>query len=271
MTTWISADIRVDGHQIHYRRTGGDKPPLVLLHGFSDNGLCWIRAAQALEKDYDLIMPDAHGHGLSYRLTPGQPLNLTADVAGLIQALELEKPALLGHSMGAGTAASVAAGYPELVGAILLEDPPWFDEPPNTDAEDDPRLWILELWNKPEPEIIAAGRMEHPTWPEIEFGPWAVAKSQLDRNIHTVPFRPSLWSELVPKIVCPTLLITADLEQGAIVTPQTARQIAQNWPLVQVAQINGAGHNIRREQFDAFMEAVTKFLRENYRAWFAGE
>ena len=104
MTNWHSDLVQVNGHAIHYYRTGGQKSPLILLHGFSDNGLCWLRAAQTLQVTYDLIMPDAHGHGLSYRVTPGQPLNLVDDVAGLIQALELKKPALLGHSMGASTA-----------------------------------------------------------------------------------------------------------------------------------------------------------------------
>ena len=272
MPTWTEANLQVDGHQIHYHRSGGSKPPLILLHGFSDNGLCWIRAAQILEKDYDLIMPDAHGHGLlSYRVTPGQPLNLAADVADLIQTLDLEKPALLGHSMGASTAASVAAAYPDLVGPILLEDPPWFDEMPRMTQEDasdetpNRWQWLLDLWDKPEAEIVAAGQSRHSTWAEIEFGPWAASKLQLDRNILTTLFHPVPWSEVVPKIICPSLLITADPEQGGLVTPQLARQIAQEWPPVEWVRINGAGHNIRREQFDAFIEVVTKFLRENYR------
>ncbi len=271
MTTWKSAEIHIEGNQIHYHRTGGEKPPLILLHGFSDNGLCWIRAAQALEKNYDLIMPDAHGHGLSYRVTPGQPLNLVSDVAGLIQALNLEKPALLGHSMGAATAASVAATYPELVGVALLEDPPWFEKIPQAGGEEDseesahPWQWLLDLWEKPEAEIAAEGRRAHsPAWAEIEFDPWAASKLQLDRNIFQSMAHPAPWTEVVPGIKCPTLLITAEPELGGLVNPQTAQQIANGWPLVQVVQIKGAGHNIRREQFDAYMETVTKFLREHY-------
>jgi pimeloyl-ACP methyl ester carboxylesterase len=271
MSNWPSAKLQVNGHEIHYYRSGGDKPPLILLHGFSDNGLCWIRAAQILEKDYDLIMPDAHGHGRSYRATPGQPLNLAADVAGLIQALGLAKPALLGHSMGASTAAAVAAEYPELVGVILLEDPPWFDEMPPTDKEEDSDeaanrwQWLLDLWDKSEAEIAATGQAQNPSWAEIEFGPWAASKLQLDRNILKSLFHPAPWPEVVPRITCPTLLIIADPERGGLVTPHTAQQIAQGWPLVQVTRINGAGHSIRREQFETFIEATTKFLRENYR------
>lgn len=177
MTNWQSNLVQINGNPIHYYRTGGQKPPLILLHGFSDNGLCWLRAAQTLQATYDLIMPDAHGHGLSYRVMPGQPLNLVDDVASLIEALELHRPALLGHSMGASTAASVAAQYPELVSTLLLEDPPWFDEVPEAAATDDPEetaphgQWLLALWDKPETEIMAAGQRDNPAWPELEFGP----------------------------------------------------------------------------------------------------
>ena len=65
MSKWTSGDVVANGIKIHYNRTGGDKPPVVLAHGFTDNGLCWTRAAQVLEQDYDVIMYDARGHGFS--------------------------------------------------------------------------------------------------------------------------------------------------------------------------------------------------------------
>ena len=48
-----------------------------------------------------------------------------ADVAGLIQELKLDRPVLMGHSMGAETAIGTAAIFPDLVRAVILEDPPW--------------------------------------------------------------------------------------------------------------------------------------------------
>src|SRR5262245_60062606 len=66
MNQWSSQDVTANGITIHYYRTGnGDKPALVLSHGASDSGLCWTRLTRALEADYDVIMPDARGHGLS--------------------------------------------------------------------------------------------------------------------------------------------------------------------------------------------------------------
>ncbi|MBP6803028.1 MAG: alpha/beta hydrolase, partial [Chloroflexi bacterium] len=110
---WSDAYSTVDGRTVHYTRTGdGNKPPLLLLHGFTDNGLCWLRAARDLEAQYDVIMPDARGHGLSARVQPGEPLDNAADVAGLITALGLRKPVVGGHSMGGLTATELGARYP---------------------------------------------------------------------------------------------------------------------------------------------------------------
>ena len=53
------------------RDTGGDKPPLLLLHGFNEYGLTWLRVAKELEQDYDIIMVDARGHGRSEGIASG--------------------------------------------------------------------------------------------------------------------------------------------------------------------------------------------------------
>ena len=52
-------------------------------------------------------------------------MNAPADVAGLIEALKLDRPVLMGHSMGAETAIGAASIFPDLVRAVILEDPPW--------------------------------------------------------------------------------------------------------------------------------------------------
>ena len=58
MANWQSGDVVVNGLRLHYTRTGGDKPPFVLAHGFSDDGLCWTPVARQLEADYDVVMID---------------------------------------------------------------------------------------------------------------------------------------------------------------------------------------------------------------------
>ena len=65
MAHWHSGDVEANGIRLHYTRTGGTKPPLVLAHGLTDDGLCWTPVAEALEAEYDVIMVDARGHGQS--------------------------------------------------------------------------------------------------------------------------------------------------------------------------------------------------------------
>jgi N-formylmaleamate deformylase len=275
MTDWFSGDAIANGIKVHYYRTGGDKPPVVLSHGFSDNGLCWIRVAKALEKEYDLIMPDARGHGLSDAPQTGyDDQGRAADLAGLVEALKLDKPALMGHSMGASTTAMAAAQYPELARCIILEDPPWFSEdspwardrlnlsPEEQKAQaEQRRADIVADKSKTVEEIAAAGRERSPTWDEIEFGPWADSKQQLSPNvIGDLGRQRAHWTEVVPRIACPTLLVIGDPDMQSIVTPATAQQAAETNALIEVVQLKGAGHNIRREQFEGFVEAVTAFL-----------
>ncbi|HEY4388282.1 MAG TPA: alpha/beta hydrolase [Ktedonobacteraceae bacterium] len=269
MSIWFEGELQANGIQIHYDRTGGEKPSLVLLHGVTDNGLCWTPVAQELEADYDVIMLDARGHGRSGRAEDSfsQEL-LAADVVACIQALHLGQTRLLGHSMGAATAALIAARHPELVQALLLEDPPWRSEAPQMDTpvlapEDNPRLaWLRTLRAKSYEERIIQGRHDNPAWPEAELPPWAASKEQVDMAIFKQA-RLELpdWRELVGQISSPTLLLIGDTGRGAIVSRETAQQATQVLHDGQFIQIHGAGHNIRREQHAAYMAAITTFLR----------
>ena len=96
MSEWSEGFIQANDLNIHYHRTGGTgKPPLILLHGVMDNGLCWTPVARDFQASFDVIMPDARGHGLT-----GGPLEnfsytqLADDVVALINALNFERPSL---------------------------------------------------------------------------------------------------------------------------------------------------------------------------------
>ena len=268
MPNWQSNKIETNGLTMHYTRTGGDKPPVVLAHGFSDDGLCWTPVAKQLEADYDLIMIDARGHGRSDGPEQGYgSIEQATDLAGLIKGLQLERPAILGHSMGAATALALAGLYPTLPSAILLEDPPPWWMPPDPAAEGGPRRnfgnWIVELKRKTREEMIAACREQSPTWPEAELGPWADAKLRLSFNVLNRAQSQSLdWPETVKQITCPTLLITADTELGAIVPPEGKAALQAILPHARVVNIPKAGHSIRREQFEPYMETIKSFLSE---------
>src|SRR5579863_8503947 len=126
MTNWMSGVCETNRIHIQYLRTGGCKPALVLLHGLTGSGACWIPLARALEDESDVVMPDARGHGNS-----STPLNgyryedHSSDVVGLIHGLGLVAPVLLGHSMGGMTAAVIASQMPTAIRAVILADPPF--------------------------------------------------------------------------------------------------------------------------------------------------
>src|SRR3954453_6207902 len=123
MSSWNTGKIVVNGVRFHYTRTGGKKPAVVLAHGFSDAGLCWTPVAQALAADYDLVMVDARGHGFSDAPETGYTLTeMASDLQGVITGLGLVRPAIVGHSMGGGTTLALAGLYPDVPGAIILED-----------------------------------------------------------------------------------------------------------------------------------------------------
>ena len=263
MASWRSDYIDVDGLRLHYTRTGGDKPAIVLAHGITDDGLCWARVARALEPDFDVVMVDARGHGRSEAPERGYGLvELANDLAGVIEGLGLERPAILGHSMGAITTLALAGLYPQVPGAILLEDPPaWWVEGPVPGTLDRFRSRILANQRMTRDELIAERRREQPRWHEDELGPWADAKLRVSVSVVNRDSPRTIdWPGTLQKVICPVLLITADPERGAIVTWESAAALSTLVPQVVVAPIADAGHSIRRDQFEGYMEMVTTFL-----------
>ena len=265
MESWDTGNTVVNGVRFHFTCTGGNKPPVVLAHGFSDSGLCWTPVAQALEADYNLVMVDARGHGLSDAPETGYTLpEMASDLRGVITSLGLVRPAILGHSMGGGITLALAGLYPDLPSAIILEDAGALeasDFPPRQEGEENPFLARLSrLQTKTRDELLAEMRGSS-GWPEAELEPWADAKLRFD--LRAAQFHPTngiTWTELMPRITCPALLITADLDRGAIVRPEVAAAMQQQMPQLQIAHISGAGHSVRREQFDRYIAVVRSFL-----------
>lgn len=277
---WPDGEVVREGTSIHYYRTGErGKPPVVLLHGFTDFGLCWAPVAADLAGEYDVVMIDAIGHGRSGGTERGFRKRAVADVLAVIDGLGLQRPALLGHSMGAGTAAEVAATAPATIRAAILEDPGWRETPlpdpppgdPNAAADSHAALgspawlaWARAFKALSPEERYAQTARERPEWSEAERLPWADAKALLNlavfdepRAVGTTP-----WRDYVGTITCPVLLLTADPARGAIVTPQTAEEVMALWsPASRHVNLPGAGHNIRREAYAPFIAAVRDFLR----------
>lgn len=269
MAEWHDGTIESNGVKLHYTRTGGDKAPIVLAHGLTDNGLAWTKLARALEHYYDLILVDARGHGLSDKPEKGySPEDHMRDMAGLIQALGLEKPVIVGHSMGAITASLVASEYPELVRATVLEDPVWrWPTSPKKSVADKQQLyegWKSRLAYRKTlsvEESFIRGRRERPLWSAEDHDSDVPAKHQVAlQALDFIVEHESRWMEQVVKFQSPVLLVYGNTNLGGIVGPDIAAEARRLNGLVEPVQIPTAGHSIRREQFEDYLAVVREFL-----------
>jgi len=261
MSNLSSGRVDIADGFLAYHRTGGAKPALVLSHGLTDNGLCWTRLAQALEVDFDVIMLDARGHGDSVRMGAGPDQDPALDLAQAIEQLSLESPIVMGHSVGARTTARYASLYPGRVSGVILEDPPFMaQQNPSITArwQADFRKQIADLRAMTADQITAVGKKRSPTWHQDEFPAWTSSKMQVDPEIRI--HDPEPWQDYMARITAPTLLIYGEPGFGGIVTPDIAKASQDLNPQIETAQLAGAGHNTRRENFEAYLAAVVSFL-----------
>jgi pimeloyl-ACP methyl ester carboxylesterase len=122
---WSDGFVYANGIRIHYYHAtpATGKPVIVMVHGVTDNGLCWTTLTWKLQENYDVYMLDTRGHGLSDPFTPSDNKDtLIKDVVEFVRVMKLEKPILMGHSMGGATVIRIGAEYPDLAKAIVVLD-----------------------------------------------------------------------------------------------------------------------------------------------------
>lgn len=249
---------------------------LLLMHGLTDSGECWGDAVPRWVDRYRVLSWDARGHGRSARFTTDQleagvGETMLADAIAVLEHLRhngIDRPLLVGHSMGGGTAGAVAATRPDLVRGTVLEDPALGQDPDETEADRlaagrdrvaDARLWL----EQPE-AALAKGRRENPDWPEAEYAGWLASKTQTDlAMLATGQARlRRTWLDVARDIACPTLLLTGDDDMlwGDAERDQVA---ALGNPQVRLERIAGAGHCIRRTRPEQFHALVDPWLADH--------
>ena len=108
-----------------YVRVGGSGPAVVLLHGFGDTGDMWAPLAKALVRDHTVIVPDLRGMGLSAHPETGYTKkNQALDIAGVMDALHVQKADLVTHDIGNMVGYALAAQYPTRITRWAVIDAP---------------------------------------------------------------------------------------------------------------------------------------------------
>lgn len=117
--------IEIDGDTLHYVEQGAG-PPILMIHGLAAQLRSFAREmVDELAADHRVILIDRPGSGYSVR-GAGRSASLSAQaetIAAFIRAFELEKPLLVGHSLGGALALTVALNHPDLVGGLALVAP----------------------------------------------------------------------------------------------------------------------------------------------------
>lgn len=258
---WTDGVCRANGINIHYLRAGGNKPTIIALHGLAGNGACWAPLARALESRYDLIMPDARGHGQSSAPTHGYTYQDHAnDVIELIRTLGIKSPYLLGHSMGGMTAAMVASRLGFAISGLILADPTfispeWQDEALASDA----LAQHQQMLKSSKEELFKEAKTRH------RYRAAAIIEHLIEARLQTssqafdvlIPPHPE-FDELIRNIYVPTLLV---MGSEGIVSSATARELHDLNPDLQYKLIPDAGHGLPYDEPTRLATAVDTFLK----------
>jgi pimeloyl-ACP methyl ester carboxylesterase len=258
--SWLSGFHETNGIIVHYLRTGRGKPPLVLLHGLIGNGACWTPLARSLENEYDLVMPDAMGHGNSSTPLHGYRYeDHAADVIGLIGGLGLCAPVLLGHSMGGMTAALVASLTAGTIRGVVLVDPTFLSPQRQREVCDgDVAAQHRRLLTQDKCDVLAHLRMRHPhRTPEIvELTASARLQTRMSAFDVLTPPNPE-YRQLMSTIEVPILFVIGD---AGVVSPEAASELQGLNSRIRVELIPGAGHGVHYDQPKRFEAVVRSFL-----------
>ena len=261
MTSWMTGVCEANGINIHYLRTGGVKPPVVLLHGLTGNGACWTPLARSFEGEYDVVMPDARGHGNSSAPLHGYRYeDHASDVIELIRGLGLAAPILLGHSMGGMTAAVVASQVARLIRGVILADPTFLSPQRQREVRDsDVAEQHRRVLSLDKCDVLAQARSRHTRRSSEIVELLASARLQTRMSAFDVLTPPNPeYHQVVSTIEVPILLVIGDV--GAVVSLETARELQSLNSRIRVEQLQDAGHGVPYDQPERFEAVVRSFL-----------
>ncbi|MCC6174283.1 MAG: alpha/beta hydrolase [Chloroflexi bacterium] len=219
-----------------------DVLPIVLVHGLASNSRIWDAVAPRLARRFHVVALDQRGHGLSDKPSDGYDFSdVAGDLRGAIDALDLDRPTLVGHSWGGNVVVSYAATYPDDVRSLVLVDGGFLDlssRPGFTWERVRVDLAPPDLTHLTFPELRERARSGHASayWsPAVEAtlrtsfedGPDGHIRPRLSRENHLQILR-AMWEQhpaaLFPRIPCPVLILPARRSPDDVSPEHAARE-----------------------------------------------
>jgi N-formylmaleamate deformylase len=260
-----SIEVEANGLRHRVLRYGrpGDRDLLLLPGITSPAATADFLAVLFAELGYRVTVPDVRGRGQSDRAPAGRYrlTDYAADVAGLVEALDLRAPVVLGHSMGARIAAAYAVLHaPEDHGLLVLVDPP--TSGPGRGPYPTTREAFLEQLREAQRGTDAAAvRRFYPTWPERELQIRAEVLASCDETavlethegFETEDFF-SYWAQLTQPVV-----LVRGGDSPVVPLPAVA-DLRRSRPDIGIVTVPGAGHMVPWDQLDGFLASVRPYL-----------
>ena len=191
---------------------------------------------------------------------------MTRDVVGVLRELATGPVVAFGHSLGGLVAQELALTSPDLVVAVVLEDPAW-----RRDRLVDERGvpdWLppalASYVGETVDGLVARSRAENARWADDEHAPWAASKLEAAPALVDVPHAWSErnWVEVLADVDVPVTLLTGDPALGAIVDEAQVLRARELLGDLLTHVPTDAGHSVRREARDTVRHAVARALAE---------
>jgi N-formylmaleamate deformylase len=210
---------------------------------------------------YRVVVPDVRGRGGSAAPGPGgyTLADYAADAEAVIDALGLNQPALVGHSMGARIVGAVSLRRPDFAPVVLVDPPlsgPGRDPYPTTREQ-----FLTQLHEAQRGTNAEAVRRFYPKWPERELQIRAEYLAGCDETavVEThAGFETEDFHEIFSQLTAPTLLVRGT--DSPVVTEAGARELAALRPDIPIENVAGAGHMVPWDNMPGFLDAVLAFL-----------
>jgi 2-succinyl-6-hydroxy-2,4-cyclohexadiene-1-carboxylate synthase len=264
--------LEVNGLTYHVEENGSG-PALLLLHGFTGSGKSWNPLLPGLTETHRVITVDFPGHGVTS--APTDPArytieNTAADLAAILEKLEVEQTAVLGYSLGGRVALFFALRYPARVAGLILESAspglPTERERAERKAADEALARFIEEKGL---EAFVERWENLPLWASQTNLSEEVRANLRRQRLHNRPdglanslrglgtgAQPSLWEEL-ENFGKPVLILSGELDPKFTLTGQL---MEAKFPAARRVVVAGAGHTIHLEKPDEFEKTVKEFL-----------